>query len=63
MIQAVQCLSIRSERSDYMYIIYVKDGLGGWFECGAYDSYNEAYEAMSEMSKDDPFHQYRIVHK
>ena len=46
-----------------MYIVYVKDGLGGWFECGAYDSYDEAYEAMSEMSKDDPFHQYRIVHK
>lgn len=49
-----------------MYIIYVKDDLGGWFECGAYDTYDEAYEAyeaISKMSKGDPFHQYKIVHK
>lgn len=44
-----------------MYIIYVKDDLGGWLECGAYDSYDGAYEEVSLMSKDDPFHQYKIV--
>lgn len=46
-----------------MYIVYVKDDLGGYIECGAYDTHNEAYEAMVEISKNDPFHQYRIVHK
>lgn len=43
-----------------MYIVYVKDDLGGYIDVGYYDTIEEAENAKDEFQKDDPWHQYMI---